>query len=165
MCFMCSYTTWPKVCWHLLIEHLIPKSLALIWSWSSFAAITASTLLGSISTRCWNIAAGTYFHSATRALVRSDTDVGRLGLARSRRSNSPWRWSMGLRSGLFAGQSSSFTPLLTNHFRMHLALCTGHCHDKTGKGLPQTVATKLEVQNRPECLCHCFSVKIFLHWD
>ena len=45
----------------------------------TFAAITASTLLGRLSTRCWNISAGTCFHSATRALVRSGTDVGQLG--------------------------------------------------------------------------------------
>ena len=43
-----------------------------------FAAITVSTLLGRLTTRCWNIAAGTCFHSATRALARSGTD-GRLG--------------------------------------------------------------------------------------
>jgi hypothetical protein len=30
-----------------------------------------------------------------------------------------------LRSGLCAGQSSSSTPILTNHFRMDLALCMG----------------------------------------
>jgi hypothetical protein len=30
-----------------------------------FAAITASTLLGKLSTRCWNIDAGTCFHLAT----------------------------------------------------------------------------------------------------
>ncbi|KAK6322617.1 hypothetical protein J4Q44_G00074090 [Coregonus suidteri] len=35
-----------------------------------FAAITASTILGRLSTRCWNIAPG------TRALVRSGTDAG-----------------------------------------------------------------------------------------
>ena len=29
----------------------------------------------------------------------------------------------------------------------------GHCHDETGKGLSQTVATKLEAQNRLECHC------------
>uniref|UniRef100_A0A8C7Q7A6 ATP-binding cassette, sub-family A (ABC1), member 4a n=1 Tax=Oncorhynchus mykiss TaxID=8022 RepID=A0A8C7Q7A6_ONCMY len=83
-----------------------------------FAAITAFT-------RCWNIAAGTCFHSATRALVRSGTDVGKLSLARSRRSNSSQRLSMGLRSGLCAGQSSSSTPISTNHFCMDLALYTG----------------------------------------
>jgi hypothetical protein len=27
-------TTLPKVCGHLLVEHLIPKSWTLIWSWS-----------------------------------------------------------------------------------------------------------------------------------
>jgi hypothetical protein len=31
--WLCWYT-WPKVCGHLLIEHLITKSWALIWSWS-----------------------------------------------------------------------------------------------------------------------------------
>uniref|UniRef100_A0A4W5N4I8 SKI2 subunit of superkiller complex n=1 Tax=Hucho hucho TaxID=62062 RepID=A0A4W5N4I8_9TELE len=36
-----------------------------------------------LSTGCWNIAVETCFHSATRALVRSGTDVGRLGLART----------------------------------------------------------------------------------
>ena len=66
---------------------------------------------------------GTCFHSDTRALVRSDTDVGRLGLARSRRSDSSQRCSMGLRSGLVAGQSSS--SVSTNHLCMDLALCTG----------------------------------------
>jgi hypothetical protein len=29
----------------------------------------------------------------------------------------------------------------------------GHCHAETGKGLPQTVATKLGAQNRLECYC------------
>ena len=46
-----------------------------------FAAITASTLLGRLS-------AGTCFHSATRALVRSRTDVGRLRLG----SQSPFQF-------------------------------------------------------------------------
>ena len=68
---------------------------------------------------------GTCFHSATRALVWSCTGVGRLGLASSPRSNSSQRCLMGLRSGLCAGQSSSFTPISTNHFSMDLALYTG----------------------------------------
>ena len=29
----------------------------------------------------------------------------------------------------------------------------GPCHAETGKGLPQTVATKLETQNHLECHC------------
>jgi hypothetical protein len=74
--------------------------------------------------------------------------LGDLGLARSRCFNLSQRCSMRLRSGLCAGQLSSSTPISTNHFCMDLALCTGHCHVETGKGLPQTVATKLEVQNR-----------------
>ena len=36
-----------------------------------FAAITASTLLGRHSSRCWNIAAGICIHSAIRALERA----------------------------------------------------------------------------------------------
>ena len=54
-----TYTTLPKICGHLLVEHLIPKSWALIWSWfHSLHAITAYTLLRRRSTRCWNIAEG-----------------------------------------------------------------------------------------------------------
>ena len=68
------YTSWPKVCGHISF----PKSWALTWSWSP---ITASTLLGRLSTRCSNISAGSYFHSAIKALVRPGTDVGWLGLA------------------------------------------------------------------------------------
>ena len=146
-----KYTTWPKVCGHPLVEHLIPKSWALIWSWSPFAAITASTLKSRLSTRYWNVAVGTCFHSGTRALMRSGTDVGRLSLARSRCSNS-FRWFLvGLRSGLCTGHSSYSAPISKSHFCMDLALCTGHCHAETGKRRLQTVATNLEAQNRLDC--------------
>ena len=120
--FHCRYTTWPKV--SLLVEHVIPKSWALIWSWSPLCCNGSLHSSGKAFHRCWNIAAGTCFHSATRALVRLGTDVGRLGLACSWRSNAS-QVSMGLRSGLCASQSSSSTPILTNHFCMDLALCTG----------------------------------------
>ena len=90
-----------------------------------FAAITASTLLGKVSTRCWNIAVGICFHSATRALVRSGTDVGQLGLTHNQHSNSSQRCSMGLRSGLCAGQSSTSTLISTNHFTMDLTVHGG----------------------------------------
>ena len=113
-----TYTTWPKVCGHLLVEHLIPKSWALIWSWSPFAAITASTLLGRLSTRCWNIDAGTPFSH------KSISDVRRLSLAGRRHSNSSQRCLIGLRSGLCAGQLSYSTPISTNHFCMDLAFST-----------------------------------------
>ena len=46
---------------------------------------------------------------------------------------------MELKSELCAGQSSSSTLILTNHFFMDLALCMGYCHDETRKDLPQIV--------------------------
>jgi hypothetical protein len=44
---------------------------------------------------------------------------------------------MGLRSGLCADQSSSSTPISTNHFCMDLALCTGElsCWNRKGPSL------------------------------
>ena len=87
-----------------------------------FAAVTSSILLGRLSTCCWNNAVGICFLSATRALVRSGIDVGRLGLARSRRPNSPQRYLMGFRSGFCAGQSSSSAPISPNHFCIDLTL-------------------------------------------
>ena len=115
--------------WHLSFSfsniHYMTKSMWTPGCLKSHSKITASTLLGRLSTRRWNIAAGTYFHSATRAIVRLRTDVGRLDLARSRPYDSSQRCLMGLRSGLCAGQSRSSTPTLTNHFCMELTLCTG----------------------------------------
>ena len=50
---------------------------------AAITAITASTFMGRLSIRCRNIAAGSCIHSLTRPLVRSGTDVGQLGVARS----------------------------------------------------------------------------------
>ncbi|MCI4380479.1 hypothetical protein PGIGA_G00240460 [Pangasianodon gigas] len=47
------------------------------------------------------------------------------GLGCSRCSSSSQRCSVGLRSGLCAGHSSSSTPTFTHHVFMELALCTG----------------------------------------
>jgi len=80
--------------------------------------MTAATLLGRLSARFWSVSVGICAHSAKRAFVRSGTDVGRESLAHNRHS-------MGLRSGLCAGQSSSSTPNSSNHVFMDLALCTG----------------------------------------
>ena len=135
-----------KVCGHRISFQKI-MGLELV---PPFAAITVSTLLERLSTRCWNISEGTCFHSATRVLVRSHTNVGRLDLACCQRSNSSQMCLMGFRSVLCAGQSSSSTPIPTNHF---FNLCTGNCHAETGKGLPQTVSTKLEAENHLECHC------------
>ena len=68
---------------------------------------------------------GIFDHSSSDAFVRSHTDVGREGLAFSLHSNSPKSCSIGLRSGLCAGQSSSSTPNSLIHVFMDLALCTG----------------------------------------
>ena len=68
---------------------------------------------------------GIFDHSSRSAFVRSHTDVGPEGLALSLRSNSSQRCSIGLRSGLCAGQSSSSTPNSLIHVFMDLALCTG----------------------------------------
>ena len=122
------YTTWPKVCGNLLVERLIPKSSAYGVGPSLFCY---NSLLGRLSTTCWNIAERTHFHSATSALVRSD--VGWLGLARSLRSYLSQTYSMELRSGLCALQSSSSTLILTNYFCIPV-----HCHAEIGKGLPQS---------------------------
>ncbi|XP_051526065.1 uncharacterized protein LOC127424703 [Myxocyprinus asiaticus] len=77
---------------------------------------------------------GIFDHSSRSAFVRSDTDVGREGLARSLHSNSSQRCSIGLRSGLCAGQSSSSTPNSLIHVFMDLALCTGaqSCWNRKG---------------------------------
>ena len=110
------YTTWPTVSGHLLVEHLIPKSRALIWSWSALCCYNSFHSSGRFSTRCWNIAAGTCFHSATRALLKSGTDVGWLGLTCSQRSNWSQRCSMGLKPCLFAGQSFTSTAISDKQF-------------------------------------------------
>ena len=64
---------------------------------------------------------GIFDHSSRSAFVRSDTYVGREGLTVSYSSK---RCSIGLRSGLSCGQSSS-TPNSLVHVFMDLALCTG----------------------------------------
>ena len=140
------YTTWPTVCGHLLVEQLIPKSWALIWSWSPFAAITSSTLLEGFPLDVGPLLQG-LASIQPQSLVRSGTDVGRLGLARSWRSNSSLRCSMGLRSGLCASQSSSSTPISPNYFCMDFALCMGalSCWNRKGP------SPKLEAQNCLEC--------------
>ena len=89
-----------------------------------FAAITASTLLGKLSTKFRSVFMGIFDHSSSSAFVRSDTDVGPEGLAHSLHSNSSQRSSIGLGSGLCAGLSSSSTPNLLIHVFMDLALCT-----------------------------------------
>uniref|UniRef100_A0A667X151 Doublecortin domain-containing protein n=1 Tax=Myripristis murdjan TaxID=586833 RepID=A0A667X151_9TELE len=96
-----------------------------------------------LSTRFRSVFMGIFDHSSRSAFVRSNTDVGQEGLARSLRSNSSQRCSLGLRSGLCAGQSSSSTPNSLIHVFMDLALCTGAQSCWNRKGHLQTVPTKL----------------------
>jgi len=76
------------------------------------------------------------------------------GLARSLHSNLSQSCSIGLRSGLCAGQSSSSTPNSLIHVLMDLALCTGahYSHAGTGRGHPQTVPTKSKMSCYAEAL-------------
>ena len=78
---------------------------------------------------------GIFDHSSRSAFVRSQTDVGREGLALSLHSKSSQRCSIGSRSGLCAGQSSSSTPNYLIHVFMDLALCTGaqSCWNRKGQ--------------------------------
>ncbi|KAB5549372.1 hypothetical protein PHYPO_G00066560, partial [Pangasianodon hypophthalmus] len=71
--YLSIYTIRPKVCAPLTIT-LLNVSFQ-IYS-RVFAVIMSSTLLRSLSTRCWSVAVGICVHSATRALVRSGADVG-----------------------------------------------------------------------------------------
>ena len=79
---------------------------------------------------------GINMESVLLPFSHKSTDVGRLGLARSLRSNSSQRCSTGLRSGLCGGQSSSSTHTdLDNQFSVLTSLCErGHCQAETGKG-------------------------------
>jgi hypothetical protein len=70
---------------------------------------------------------------------------------------------MGLRSGLYADQSSSSTPISTNHFCMELTLCTGalpwwnrkgpstNCYHKVGN----TESSRMSLY---VIVCHCMSL-------
>jgi hypothetical protein len=55
--------------------------------------------------------------------------------------------------------SSSHSPQVSSPVVGWVCL---HCHAETGKGLPQTVATKLEEQNHLEC--HCTSLYKLYSW-
>jgi hypothetical protein len=87
---------------------------------------------------CVNVSGGMAAHSSCRAVARAVSDVGRWGLERSRHSNSSHRCSVGFRSGLWAGQSTSGTLLSKNHSLTDIALwqealsCWYNRHHRTG---------------------------------
>ena len=119
-----------------IVKHIFPPELPF---GPPFASITASTLLGRLSTRCWNIADGTCFHSATRALERGRAMA--LG---------------DLRSGLCACQSSSYTP--KNHFCMDLALCTGEFY-WNGKGFSPNCCHKVGSTESPRMSLYAVALR------
>ena len=87
------------------------------------AAITSSTLLGRLSTRCWMIAPGTCFHSATRALVRSGVPI---------HPKVVWfGWGQGSAQ---ASQVLSPRSRQSASVRMTSLCARGHCHAEAGKG-------------------------------
>ena len=80
--------------------------------------------------------------------MRSGTDVGRLGLARSQRSNLSQRFFDGVEVRALC-RPFKFFHTVRQTISVWTSLCApGPCHAETVMGLPQTVATKLEVQNR-----------------
>lgn len=82
--------------------------------------------------------------------MRSGTDLEQEGLARNGCSNSSLRFSVGLRAGLCAGRSR---PNSSEYAQSHAG---------TARGLPQTVATKLESLNWLNVFAS-FSIKKTLH--
>ena len=111
--------------------------------------LTASTTLGRLSTRFRSVFTGIFDHSSRSAFVRSHTDVGWEGLAFSLPSYSSQRCSIGLMSGLCAGQSSLSTP----NSLIHVLLCAlMHSYVGTGRGHPQTFPSKLGAWNCPTSL-------------
>ena len=118
-----------------------------------FAAITASTLLGMISTRCWNIAAGTCLHSTT-----SISEVGHWCRAIRPGSQSAFQFIPKSFDGVEV--RALCRPVKFFHTNLNKPFLYGprfvhcqHCHAETGKGFPQTVATNLEEQNCLESNC------------
>jgi len=53
----------------VLVKHFISNSLAFI---ESRPSLTAFSLLGSLSTQCWNGTVGIFYHSNTKALLLGD---------------------------------------------------------------------------------------------
>ena len=100
----------------------------------SFAAITASTVLGRLSTGFRIVFMGIFDHSSRSTFVRSHTDVGREGLALDSQDSV---------------QASQVHPHQTlSSMSLWTLLCAlVHSHVGTGRGHPQTVPTKLGTWN------------------
>lgn len=84
---------------------LLHVTCVIIWNW-------ALSLLERLSMRFWNLSGEICVHAVNRAFVRSGIDGGRKGLSHNWCSNLSQRYSMGLRSRLFAHQTMSLWPSL-----------------------------------------------------
>jgi len=117
-----------------------------------FAAITASTLLGKLSTRFRSDFMGFLGHYSRSAFVRSDTDVWQKAWLAVSALIHP----KGVLSGL--GQDSvQVSQVLPHQTRSSMSLWTllcalGHSHVGIERGHPQTVSTKMGAWNCPKSL-------------
>lgn len=146
---MWIYTTWTQIC-----GHQNNGAICKIWTCHSrsrwlmccFTSLHSSGF--SLSTRFWNVAAGIWSHSATRALVRSKSDIGWYGLV----FEFILRCWVGLRSELCAGLSSFSTSNWENRFFMDLTLCTkaSSCwkRKRAFHSLPVVMAKTHQADNR-----------------
>lgn len=84
--------------------------------------LTASTLLGRLSTRLRCVSVRIEAHSFCSAFMKSGIDVKHEGLAHDLCSSSSQKCSMQLKPGLGSGQSTSSTPNSSNLVFIVLAL-------------------------------------------
>jgi hypothetical protein len=87
--------------------------------------MSTRTLPGRLSARCLKVSGGMAAHSSGRSVTKAVSDVGHWSLEQSQHSNSSHRCSVGVRSGLWAGQSISGSLLSTNYSLTDVALCQG----------------------------------------
>ena len=160
---MLKYTTWPKICGHLPYEsvgHPISEPWAWIWSRPPphFAAVTASTRLGRLSTRFWSVSVGNLcpFSRKTICKVRHWCCDWRYNFSQ--------RFSVGLRSVVCAGLSSSSTTNLSNHAPpclVHRGTVMLEQERDFPKLFPQSWKHTI-VSNVFVC---CWSINVILHWN
>lgn len=115
----------------------------LIWTITHYVTKSMWTL-ERLSTRIGNLAEGICSHSARRALVRSGTDVEQYGLGHSWHSSSSQKCVDGIKVLDLCRPVKFFQT----KFKIPISVWSWfqvrwYCDVETGKGLPQTVATKL----------------------
>ena len=111
---------------HIGVLQFSSKLRTFVWN-----CATVSTLLGRLSTRFWNLAAGIFSHLSTRALAR----LGHWHWVIKPGSFKPcffslsWRWWIRLRSGIHAHLRSLPPGNMEKNVSLWTLLCAqGHCH-------------------------------------